>query len=153
MIKDSIKNIEQYFGLSERFKLGLEYLKDADWSEIEDGRHELLGSEVYVNVQKYLSKYPSDAEFEAHKKYVDIQYIINGSEKIEVCDAEHFSPLSDYDIEKDIIFLLPKESSSPEFFTLCADEFLILMPGEVHKPSLAVDVPINVRKAVVKVLF
>ena len=152
MIKDNIQNAEKYFNLSERVKLGLKYLQNTDLAALEDGRYEILGNQVYVNIQNYLSKEEADAKFEAHKNYIDIQYIIDGEERIWVSDVDNFTPLSQYDSEKDIVFLKRNTSGEENFVNLRSNEFLILNPQDAHMPSLAVNCPSKVKKAVVKVL-
>lgn len=152
MIKDNIQNADKYFSLSERIKLGLEYLKNTDLTALEDGRHEILGNQVYVNIQNYVSKEEVDAKFEAHKNYIDIQYIIDGEERIGVSNVDNFQPLSEYDSEKDIVFLKRNTSDIGNFVNLRSNEFVILNPQDAHMPSVAVNSPSNVKKAVVKVL-
>lgn len=152
MLKDNIQNSQNYYNLSERIKLGLEYLKNTDFSKIEDGKYEILGQKVFAIVQNYTSKPQSEGDFEAHRKYIDIQYIIEGEEFLGVYDIENFSPITDYDEEKDIIFLTLKNNVKPDFIHLKENEFTIFMPEDAHKPSLAVQSPNYVRKAVIKVL-
>lgn len=152
MIKDNIQNADKYYSLSERIKLGLEYLKNTDLTTLEDGRYEILGNQIYVNIQNYVSKEEVDAKFEAHKNYIDIQYIIDGEERIGVSDVDNFLPLSEYDSEKDIVFLKRNTSGMENFVNLRSREFVILNPQDAHMPSVAVNSPSNVKKAVVKVL-
>lgn len=152
MLKDNIKNAQNYYNLSERIKLGLEYLENTVFSELENGKYEISGKEVFAIIQEYNSKPQSEGDFEAHKKYADIQYIIEGEELLGVCDVENFSPITDYDDEKDIVFLTSKNDVKPDFIHLKEKEFVIFMPKDAHKPSLAVESPSYVRKAVIKVL-
>lgn len=152
MIKDNIQNAEKYYTLSERIKLGLEYLKNTDLAALEIGRYEILGNEVFVNVQDYLSKDENDAKFEAHKNYIDIQYVIEGEEKIGVCDVRKLSPYADYDAQTDIVFFTKDTSQKTDFIKLNFNEFVILSTNDAHMPSVCVKSPSKVKKAVVKVL-
>lgn len=150
MIKDNIKNAENYFNLPERVKVGLKYLTNTDFSHIENGKYE-VSEGVFAIVQDYFSKPESEGKFEAHKKYIDIQYIIEGEEKIGVGNLENFVELTPYDSEKDIIFLNPKNKTK-EFINIKEKEFAIFMPDDVHMPSITIKEPGHVKKAVVKVL-
>lgn len=152
MIKDNIKNAQNYYNLSENIKLGFEYLKNSDFSKIENGKYEILEDKVFAIIQDYTSKPQTEGDFEAHKKFTDIQYIIEGEELIGICDVENFSPITAYDEVKDIIFLAPKGEAKPDFLHLKEKEFAIFTPKDAHKPSLAVQSPSYVKKVVVKVL-
>lgn len=153
MIKDSIKNANKYYNLSKRIELGLKYLKDTDFSKIKSGKYEILGSEVYALVQEYLSKPKSEGKFEAHKKYIDIQYIIEGEELMGVSDISNFSDLTPYNQEKDIVFLSLNTGINPEFISVRENEFAIFTEKDAHMPSIAFNTPELVKKVVVKVLI
>ncbi len=152
MIKDNIKNAEDYKDLPERVELGLKFLKDTDLSVMENGKYEILGSDVYAVIQDYSSKPLADGKFEAHKRYIDIQYIVKGEERIGVGDIKNFSPATDYDEERDIVFLNNNENKT-ELINVNENEFVIFTPKDVHMPSIEVINRNYVKKAVVKVLI
>lgn len=151
MIKDNLQNVEKYYDLSDSIKVGLDYLAKANFLNMENGKYEILGDKVFAIVQDYMSKSKADNKFEAHKKYIDIQYIVKGEEEIGVCDISNFNGLIPYDSEKDIVFLTPIDESKAEFIHLKEKEFVILMPRDAHMPSIEVDEPSYVKKVVVKV--
>ena len=66
MIKDNIKNAEIYYSLHPKFKEAFEKLINKDIG--------LKTKELYFNFDKYQTK--SEGKFEAHRQYIDIQYII-----------------------------------------------------------------------------
>lgn len=152
MIKDNIKNAENYYNLSNRVKLGLEYLVNTDFSNIENGKYKILDNEIFAIIQDYQSKIKEEGKFEAHRKYIDIQYIIKGEEQMGVSDIENFSQIAEYDDEKDIIFLTPKPDKIFDFINVKEKEFAIFMPKDAHMPSIAVKSPSYVKKVVVKIL-
>lgn len=125
---------------------GLDFLLKTDLNNIEDGKH-ILSSDMYVNIQTYKTK--NDADFEAHREYVDIQYIISGEEIIEVTNYNNCKTTIPYNKEKDIEFL--KGNGTPH--KIEEGEFMVLYPEDAHKPSISIDkgAPKTVRKAVVKV--
>lgn len=153
MIKDNIKNANIYHNLSEFIKIGLNYLENTDFSKVSNGRYEILEDKVYANVQDYISKPEHEGKFEAHKRYIDIQYIVKGEEKIGVSDILNFEEATVYESEKDIIFLTPKIDSKVEFIELKEKEFMILTPQDAHMPMITIDQPCYVKKVVVKVLI
>ena len=83
MIYDRIENIETYTAISERLAKGLRLLRTTDFSAMEAGKYEVDGTELYYMLQCYQSKEQNDKP-EAHKKYIDIQYIVEGEEQIGV---------------------------------------------------------------------
>lgn len=151
MIKDNIKNAEYHKGLPELVKTGLKYLVETDFSTLKNGKYQVLGDKVYAVVQDYSSKPICEGRFEAHKKYIDIQYIIQGEERIGIGNIENFSQTTEYDKEKDIVFLDNKEQN--EFINIKENEFAIFTPKDAHMPSIEVNNRNYVKKAVVKVLI
>ena len=77
--------------------------------------------------------------------------MIKGEEKIGVVDYDVCTTVEQYNSQKDIEFLDCSENVN--YCTLKEGEFLILHPGDAHQPSLAIDNPAFVKKAVVKVLI
>lgn len=150
MIKDNIQKAENYYNLSNGIKTGLEYLQNTDFSTVENGKYE-ISENVYANVQEYISKPQDEGRFEAHEKYIDIQYIVKGEEKIGVCDVSNFIEETPYNVEKDIVFLKEKSSNKSEFFHLKEEEFMILYPQDAHMPSISSKTQSHVKKVVVKV--
>jgi YhcH/YjgK/YiaL family protein len=130
--------------LNKKIIAGLNYLVNTDFSSVEDGRHE-LNDDIYVNIQTYTTK--DDALFEAHKDYIDIQYVISGEEKIGVTNYSECKPNIPYDNQKDIEFL----DGEGEYYPLKSGEYMVLYPTDAHKPSITLNKKTTVRKAVVKV--
>ena len=83
MIYDSLKHMEAYQGVHPGIYKGLELLRDTDFSKLEDARVEVDGEDLFYLLQSYESK-PTNDTPEAHKKYVDIQFLISGREKMGV---------------------------------------------------------------------
>ena len=151
MIKNSLKYTKIYENLSENMKIGLEYLKNNDLTNVENGKYQIKGDEVYINIQDYNSKPLNDGKWEAHRKYADIQFIIKGEEKIGVGDISEFETSEKYDSERDLEFLRTKEAQ--DFLTVKENDFVILYPQDVHMPQICINKPSYVKKAVVKVLL
>ncbi len=135
MIKDKLNN---------RIIEGLEFLSKTDFSKLTDGRH-VISDYMYVNVETYQTK--SDALYEAHRDYIDIQYIISGEEKIGVTKYSDCTENTPYDKERDIEFL----NGEGEFYPMRTGDYMILYPTDAHKPSISLNEQTTVRKAVVKV--
>lgn len=151
MIKDNLQNLAYYNYLNSDIKHGLKYIRDTDFESLENGRHEIVEGKIFANIQEYTSKPEQECKYEAHKKYVDIQFIIKGEEKIGTGKIADFKELSQYDDQKDIVFLSPNENATLKNINLGEKEFAIFMPNDVHMPSVALKEPSLVRKVVVKI--
>ena len=147
MIYDKINNIELYKGLSEDIHLGLEFLKNATL-DIETGVHE-LSSRVKVIVSEYKTKEVNEYGFEAHKQYIDIQYLLKGFEKICCLPVEQLKETKPYSEENDAAFYTANTNSIE--LTLGNGYFAIFYPQDGHMPQLCVNEPTDVKKMVVKV--
>lgn len=147
MIYDSLKHLEAYKGIHPGVYRGLELLRDTDFSKLEDGRYEVDGDGLFYSIQSYDAK-PANDTPEAHKKYVDIQFLLSGQEKMGVGALEDMTDLAEARPEGDIWFY----HGPLDEVTLSGDKFAVLFPGDAHAPGIAVEgAPTACRKCVVKV--
>lgn len=146
MIKNNLMNYKESEEFSDNIKKGIEYLINTDFNKVKDGKY-VISDDIYVNLQTYVTK--TDADFEAHREYSDIQYIICGSEYIGVTEYKNCKTKTPYSKENDIEFL----SGEGLYYKMEQGDFMILHPTDAHKPSIMIDKPETVRKAVVKVRF
>lgn len=125
------------------------FLKSFEPSQYNDGRID-LGNGMYVNIESYSTKYRKERKFEAHRKYIDVQYMISGRELITVAElGKNLKCIDEYDEQKDIAYY----ENCLEGIDFFLEErcFLILMPSDAHMPCIAIDKTDNVRKAVIKI--
>ena len=151
MIKNSLKYTKIYDNLSKNLKTALEFLGNNNLKNFQNGKYEIQGEDIYVNIQDYQTKPQNQGKWEAHRKYIDIQFIIEGSEKIGVGEIQNYTTTEVYDEEKDVEFL--STNLQAEFLTLNKNDFIILYPQDVHMPQICCDKPTYVKKAVLKVKF
>jgi len=148
MIHDSLANAPRYAGLGGRWAEAFRWIASLDGAS-SDGRVSIAGDELFATVMSYETKVPADLTQEAHRRYADLQVMLHGEEQIRFTPAGALGAGSGYHGEKDYeLFAAPGEHSS---LRLRPGEFIIFFPGEGHKPSLAVQAPVLVRKVVVKV--
>lgn len=152
MIKDNLQHIDYYNYLSPGIYFGLKYLKDTDFSAMENGKYEIKKGKAYAIVQDYNTKPETEGKFEAHRKFVDIQFVVKGEEQVFVGKLDEFEDSVPYDEEKDILFLEPKVATKIDSVKLKEGEYIILTPKDVHMPSIAVENPTYVKKVVLKIL-
>ena len=128
-----------------KLRKAIEYIKNTNFNDMPDGKIDIEDG-IWANLQTYYTK--EDALFEAHRKYIDIQVILTGQEKISVCKYETCKTNNPYDENKDIEFLTSESWDDIEMHT---GDFLILYPSDAHKPSININGQHHVRKLVVKV--
>lgn len=129
----------------------LQYLCRQDFKNMADGRYPIHGDDSFAILQRYNTRVPDSAKPEAHRQYVDIQYIVEGREELGWCPmSPELQVCTPYDHEKDIVFfekLIPAGG-----ITLEPGCFAVLYPTDVHRPCGSVgDTLAPVTKVVVKI--
>ncbi len=71
-----------YFQQKERWDKAFTFLKESDMTNMELKRYDLDGNNLYALLSEYMSKNEENARYEAHRKYLDIQYVVSGRELI-----------------------------------------------------------------------
>lgn len=145
MIIDQLKNASLYLGVNEKLAAAFHYLENIDPSSINPGKYEIDGSNIYALVQRYVTKPRENGLWEAHRKYIDVQYIVNGVELIGYANLESLKA-GEYDEAKDF---LPLQGDG-DFLVVRAGTFVIFTPQDAHMPCLTVTIPQTVEKIVLK---
>lgn len=149
MIFDTLKNCENYYALHPRFEQAFSFLKKATQEEIPAGKYDILGDELYAIVQEYSTRVEEDGEFEGHRNYIDIQYVLSGEETVFTKDINQAVSSKAYSGEYDAEFFDSVEN--PCKLILQQGDFAIFFPHDLHQPCMAVSQSVPVRKIVVKV--
>jgi len=149
MITDKLKNANQYYSLGKNIQKGFEFLLNNDLSALKDGRYEIDGDRIYANVQSLKTKPVEQKKWEAHRKYIDIQYVIKGSECMGYGHLEDFRKVvEEYDETTDLEFL---DGDKFNFINVDEGEFVVFYPKDVHAPMLSVKEDIEIKKVIVKI--
>ena len=146
MILDSLNNTVKVERLHPLFKKAFDYIKETDFSKVEDGKYELDGSRLFINVASLTGKDKKDAAIETHKKYIDIQLPLLGVEKIgwkPGCELREES--IPYDEAKDIAFYVDRPTAYTKIYP---GQFAVYFPEDGHAPGIGEG---NIRKVIVKV--
>ena len=148
MIFDRLSNSKQYEKLNEKFKIGFDFLKNNNLKEMKDGRYDIAEG-VFANVQSLVTKNKTVKKWEAHKDYIDIQYVIKGQECMGYGILEDFKKVViPYDKEKDIEFL---DGEKFNYIDVNENDFVIFYPNDVHAPMLSVKEDVEIKKVIVKI--
>jgi YhcH/YjgK/YiaL family protein len=137
-----------YFKNPQRWEKAFDFLKNTDLSKLEVKRHDIDGDNIYLLVQQYTTKNPEDAKFEAHRKYVDIQYVVSGKEQMGLVPYTQKDVVSqEYSDSKDIEYFSVK---NPVLYKADPSRFFLFFPEDAHMPSIKDGNNSPVKKAVVK---
>lgn len=138
-----------WFSNRERWEKAFAFLRENDPDMLELRRYDIDGDNLYATVSEYITKNEEDALYEAHRKYIDIQYVAAGRELIGIAPLSgKKETLEAYDDSRDIeFFTVSKGENRPAI----PDRFFILFPHDAHRPGLKDGENSPVRKIVVKV--
>jgi biofilm protein TabA len=149
MIYDVLENGHFYFAASSRLAKAIEYIRAFDILQ-PDGQYEIEGKHMYAIVSSYETKPAEQQITESHKKYIDVQAILSGRERIDVAlDSEALVINKPYDNAKDAVFYKAPVSYVPLVMT--EGTFAVFYPQDVHRPCCDLDGTGDVRKIVVKI--
>lgn len=126
MIIDKLDNICMYSGLLNNLENGLQAVEALGAPET--GRYEFDGG--FFMVQKGSTKPMEEGTFEAHRKYVDIQIILEGSEEVAWQDITDLTTAIEYNPEKDAERL---NGSFEHVMKITEGMFYIAFPHDGHK--------------------
>jgi YhcH/YjgK/YiaL family protein len=152
MIFGSIQNLERdRITLPNALLRGLDYLRDTDFSKLPAGKYDIEGTGMVALVQDNLTAPKAERKAEAHRRYIDIQYVLSGKEIIGYGLANPADEVLDDQLEqKDAIFF--KNIKQEIDLILTGGMYAIFFPADVHRPGCVYGEPSQVRKVVVKVL-
>ena len=152
MIKQSVKNRYVFSqSLRNRIDTALNYLENTDLDVLPDGTYEINGDDVYAMIQSFNVKDPIDAEFETHREYLDIQYVLSGTLEFRVAERGCLATATAYDAENDLVLYERAKESS--WLRLYPGEYAVLFPTDAHRMICfpADGEQTNIRKVVIKV--
>jgi YhcH/YjgK/YiaL family protein len=146
MILDRLSSASTYSKLAPALVRALDHLAVTDWSACAEGRHDVDGDRLFALVTDYQTRPDAAVPWEAHRRYIDVQYVHRGVERI---GHAHLSRLACgvYDADRDLV----SASGRGAFVTLEAGTFAIFWPHDAHRPGVALEAPAPVRKVVIKV--
>lgn len=147
MIIDTAGNANRYVNMHRFFAKAFEFLQNTDLMHAESGKYMIEGEEVFAIVQEYTSRNIAECRLEAHRKYVDIQYIVSGEELIGVNLLSNQRSKDGYDEMNDVIFF----EGDFSLIKMVSGMFAIFYPDDLHMPGITSDHQTTVKKVVIKV--
>ena len=145
MIIDHIDNYKNYENLGIKIALALTHISETDFESKVPGRYDIDGDDMFVGLNDYITKDAAECRLEAHRKYIDVQYVANGSELMGYAPLAGQTVTAEYNDKKDVEFF----EAEPSFVRFDKGMFAIFFPQDLHMPGTGNGE--SVRKVVVKV--
>ena len=147
MIIDTLDNLEKYAAINPLFPKVVEFLKANDLSKMADGKYEIEGKDLFVNITTTKSKTPDEAVIETHDKMIDIQIPINMEETYGYSPVKGL-PEVEFDVENDIAKV--PGCTSQFYLKVKPGQFVMFFPQDGHAPCIGEG---EIHKAIFKVKY
>jgi len=146
MILDHLRYAERYTALHPGFAPAFEYLAQTPLQTLAAGRHEIDGDRLFVMINRGRGRGHAEAKLETHRRYIDIQMVIEGTDDIgwkpaHLCQQVNLS----YSPEQDLALFADPPTA---WLAVAPQNFAIFFPEDAHAPMGGED---ELTKAVVKV--
>lgn len=142
MILDEFKNISAYKSMIKNLQNAINFINKSD--DLSVGRYEFDGG--FLMVQEGITNPIEEGNFETHEKYIDVQYVVEGSETMVWSDKEHLKVTTQYDEKKDAAFY----QGEGTVIEVKAGMSYVMFPNDAHKACCHVDIPKKYKKYVIK---
>ena len=150
MIVADLDKIDHQIPLTPELQQAIAFLRQTDLPYLPDGKLVIDGTRVFAILQRYRTAHDDPPQFEYHRKYLDIQYVLSGEEIMGWAPASGITPSFAYDAGQDVCYgLMQPGMWSP--VRLKAGQLAVLWPEDGHAPQIVSRSPCLVRKIVVKV--
>jgi YhcH/YjgK/YiaL family protein len=146
MIVDRLANAANYCDMHAAFEQAFAFLRRADLADLPDGRHEIDGDRLFCLISRGPGRRRDEAPLEAHRRYIDIQYVIDGADEMGWKPTAACAVSSvPYDPEKDIDFF---KDAPDRWIVVPAGSFAVFFPRDAHAPLVGAG---HIHKAVLKI--
>ncbi len=146
MIFSALSQASRYGALHPLFPRAFDYIRDTDLFALAPGRYPILGDDLIAIVELVQGKDREMARLEAHRRYIDIQLVLDGDETMGWKPlSDCLNPVSEHSMEKDIRFFHDAPAS---WIAVPPDHFCIFFPEDAHAPLVSAG---QVRKVIFKI--
>ena len=146
MILARLDHADVYASLNPHFAKAFAFLRQKRLAELDEGRHEIDGDDIYAMVIRGTGQSHSQAKLEVHRKYIDVQYIISGPDDMgwkdrRLCEDSEgpYDPQADAELFSD---------TPSTWITVGPGDFVIFFPEDAHAPGAGAN---EFHKVVIKV--
>ena len=147
MVLGTLQYPSRYIGLGEGVYTGLKHLLELDLNNLQPGKYEIDGDNIFFEVREIETVKPEEKYFEAHKNYLYIHITISGEEWFGYSDVKNLEPKNEYDSEKDSAYY----SGRGVFLQSPPGHFILFMQNDAHKAGIYFNQQGTVKKILLKV--
>lgn len=146
MILSSLSQSSRYASLHPLFQSAFDYIRDTDLFALVPGRYNIVGDDLIAIVELVSGKTKERARLEAHRRYIDIQLVLEGDEQMGWKPlADCLNPVGEHSDERDIRFFHDAPAS---YVPVPPDHFCIFFPEDAHAPLVGGG---QIRKVIFKI--
>lgn len=146
MIVDTLDMLSKYVALNPLFADVVEFLENHDLSTMKEGKYEIKGSDLFLNLTTAEAKTADTAVMETHNDMLDIQIPLSAAETYGYTPRRYL-PEAEYDAAKDCTKI--PDLKADDFVTCRPGMFAIFFPQDGHAPCISEEE--GIRKAIFKV--
>ncbi|MBQ7525874.1 MAG: YhcH/YjgK/YiaL family protein [Abditibacteriota bacterium] len=150
MITDKLENAKTYYSTHQGLMDALLFLQSNDLKALSVGRH-TISKRCFAVVTEYDTQSVEERQWEAHKRYIDVQYVVSGNERFEYAPVSDLKNPTPYDRGEDTYNLEGKGIVVPNN----PGHFAVFFPQDGHKPGVygPGEKASAVKKVIVKVVL
>jgi biofilm protein TabA len=146
MIFDVLANAHRYETLHPLFPQAFAFLRETDLMALAPGRYPIEGEALFAIIQEADGRARADAQLECHRKYIDIQLVLQGTDEMGWKPLhECREPVAEYSDKRDIRFFF---DASASWITVPAGAYCVFFPEDAHAPLVGTG---PIRKVVLKI--
>lgn len=147
MIFGNIQNLREYLCMEDGIFECFNYAKENNLSAYDRGCHEIDAKRIFVNIVEYETVKPEDRFWEAHREYLDVHLMLEGTERIDLNFIQNMD-VKEYAAKDDFLSMDGEKNAS---VILKPGDFLVCYPSDAHRTAIAADKPEKIKKAIFKV--
>ena len=145
MIYGQLKDAPAYRGIHPRLDRVLELLTPDFLAAVGTERQELDGDRLYVTRFEVETSADESRLFEYHRRYLDVFVTVRGSERVDIARPEALALREQHDD------YWGAAGEAEQGILLREGSFLVLFPGDAHRPGMAAAQPEAISRIVFKI--
>lgn len=138
----------EMISVKKRVDAAIDYIESMDKSELKPGIY-VVNDNFYYIVQEYMTGQTRECHLESHRKNINIQWILQGEEIVEIADCARLCVEKDYDTESDVMFWRRPERTAESM--LRKNSYIVIYPETAYMAHSVIGIPEKIKKIVARV--
>lgn len=134
--------------IASRIEMAINYLSKLNIAQSDIGKH-IVNNKFFYIVQEYTTKHEEDCVLESHRKYIDVQLLVEGTEIMDVVDVSRLAIKEEYNNDEDVMYWNVPDRMAR--IKLSAGDYVVLYPENAHRGAIATECFEKIVKVVGKV--